>query len=235
MYGWRTAIRRFPGYATTLSGRCENARVQEDVAAPGGDGFYRGLAYGGGSLWLSQIVGGDIANADAVTRIDLRQVRSGRSTSHAPHRGLRGRAGTATCGSTTSTTEASRDCSRRREQRQPSTASPPRPPFRSSTETPSGSETGRRRKSSASVRSDPPGPTGSPCRGHGRRMERRGRCGRRVGDDSSQQRAVANRSEDEQRDPREPPLPADRRRRGRRRCLGDGARTVTSTVRSAGH
>jgi DNA-binding SARP family transcriptional activator/streptogramin lyase len=38
--------------------------------APGGDGFYRGLAYGGGSLWLSQIVGGDVQNADAVTQID---------------------------------------------------------------------------------------------------------------------------------------------------------------------
>ena len=38
--------------------------------APGGDGFFRGLAYGGGSLWLSQIVGGDRQNADAVTRID---------------------------------------------------------------------------------------------------------------------------------------------------------------------
>ncbi len=38
--------------------------------APGGDGFFRGLAYGGGSLWLSQIVGGDVTNADTVTRIN---------------------------------------------------------------------------------------------------------------------------------------------------------------------
>jgi DNA-binding SARP family transcriptional activator/streptogramin lyase len=40
------------------------------LPAPGGDGFYRGLAYGGGSLWLSQIVGGDVRNANAVTQIN---------------------------------------------------------------------------------------------------------------------------------------------------------------------
>jgi DNA-binding SARP family transcriptional activator/streptogramin lyase len=38
--------------------------------APGGAGFFRGLAYGGGSLWLSEIVGGDIPNAHTVTRIN---------------------------------------------------------------------------------------------------------------------------------------------------------------------
>jgi streptogramin lyase len=38
--------------------------------ALGGDGFFRGLAYGGGSLWLSEIVGGDLPNAHTVTRIN---------------------------------------------------------------------------------------------------------------------------------------------------------------------
>jgi sugar lactone lactonase YvrE len=38
----------------------------------GGDGFYRGLAYGGGSLWMSEIAGGDQPNPHAVTRIDPR-------------------------------------------------------------------------------------------------------------------------------------------------------------------
>lgn len=38
----------------------------------GGDGFYRGLVYGGGSLWTSEIVGGDQSNPHAVTRIDPR-------------------------------------------------------------------------------------------------------------------------------------------------------------------
>lgn len=32
------------------------------LPAPGGDGFYRGLAFGDGSLWVSQIEGGDINN-----------------------------------------------------------------------------------------------------------------------------------------------------------------------------
>lgn len=38
----------------------------------GGDGFYRGLAYGGGSLWISEIAGGDQPNPHAVTQIDPR-------------------------------------------------------------------------------------------------------------------------------------------------------------------
>ena len=38
----------------------------------GGDGFYRGLVYGGGSLWISEIVGGDLPNQHGVTRIDPR-------------------------------------------------------------------------------------------------------------------------------------------------------------------
>jgi sugar lactone lactonase YvrE len=38
----------------------------------GGDGFYRGLAYGGGSLWVSEIAGGDQPNPHSVTRVDPR-------------------------------------------------------------------------------------------------------------------------------------------------------------------
>jgi DNA-binding SARP family transcriptional activator/sugar lactone lactonase YvrE len=38
----------------------------------GGDGFYRGLAYGGGSLWVSEIVGGDQPNPHGVTSVDPR-------------------------------------------------------------------------------------------------------------------------------------------------------------------
>jgi SARP family transcriptional regulator, regulator of embCAB operon len=37
---------------------------------PGGDGFYRGLAYGGGSLWVGNIEGGDVGNPKTVTEID---------------------------------------------------------------------------------------------------------------------------------------------------------------------
>jgi streptogramin lyase len=35
----------------------------------GGEGFYRGLAYGGGSLWVSEVFGGDDAG-DVVTEVD---------------------------------------------------------------------------------------------------------------------------------------------------------------------
>jgi DNA-binding SARP family transcriptional activator/streptogramin lyase len=38
----------------------------------GGDGFYRGLAYGGGFLWISEVAGGDHPNPHAVIRIDPR-------------------------------------------------------------------------------------------------------------------------------------------------------------------
>jgi DNA-binding SARP family transcriptional activator/sugar lactone lactonase YvrE len=38
----------------------------------GGDGFYRGLTYGGGYLWISEIAGGDQPNQHGVTRIDPR-------------------------------------------------------------------------------------------------------------------------------------------------------------------
>jgi DNA-binding SARP family transcriptional activator/streptogramin lyase len=36
----------------------------------GGGGFLRGLAYGGGSLWVGEIVGGDIPNADRLTQLN---------------------------------------------------------------------------------------------------------------------------------------------------------------------
>ena len=42
---------------------------KKTLPAPGGDGFYRGLAYGGGSLWLSQILGGG-SNASVLTEIN---------------------------------------------------------------------------------------------------------------------------------------------------------------------
>jgi DNA-binding SARP family transcriptional activator/streptogramin lyase len=36
----------------------------------GGYGFLRGLAYGGGALWIGEIFGGDVSNADRLTRIN---------------------------------------------------------------------------------------------------------------------------------------------------------------------
>jgi DNA-binding SARP family transcriptional activator len=45
---------------------------RETWPVPGGDGFYRGLAYGGGALWVSQIEGGDSLNPDVLTRVDAR-------------------------------------------------------------------------------------------------------------------------------------------------------------------
>jgi streptogramin lyase len=38
----------------------------------GGEGFYRGMTYGGGSLWVTEIFGGDIPNEGAVTQVDPR-------------------------------------------------------------------------------------------------------------------------------------------------------------------
>jgi SARP family transcriptional regulator, regulator of embCAB operon len=38
----------------------------------GGAGFLRGLAYGGGSLWIGEIFGGDTPNANTVTQLDPR-------------------------------------------------------------------------------------------------------------------------------------------------------------------
>jgi DNA-binding SARP family transcriptional activator/streptogramin lyase len=36
----------------------------------GGDGFLRGLAYGGGSLWVGEVSGGDVPNATTITQVD---------------------------------------------------------------------------------------------------------------------------------------------------------------------
>jgi len=38
----------------------------------GGDGFYRGLAFGDGSLWVSKVAEGDVPNDDFVIRVDPR-------------------------------------------------------------------------------------------------------------------------------------------------------------------
>jgi DNA-binding SARP family transcriptional activator/streptogramin lyase len=45
-------------------------RFKTTLSAPGGDGFYRGLAYGDGSLWVTQIVGGAIDNTNTLTEIN---------------------------------------------------------------------------------------------------------------------------------------------------------------------
>jgi class 3 adenylate cyclase/streptogramin lyase len=37
---------------------------------PGGDGFYRGLAYGGGSLWVSEVFGDNPPQSHSVTEVD---------------------------------------------------------------------------------------------------------------------------------------------------------------------
>jgi class 3 adenylate cyclase len=43
----------------------------ETWPVPGGDGFYRGLAYGGGSLWVSEVTGGDRPpERHTVTQVD---------------------------------------------------------------------------------------------------------------------------------------------------------------------
>jgi SARP family transcriptional regulator, regulator of embCAB operon len=47
-------------------------RFKATWPAAGGDGFYRGLAYGGGSLWVSELDGGDSSNPHTVTRVDPR-------------------------------------------------------------------------------------------------------------------------------------------------------------------
>jgi len=43
---------------------------KKTIPVDGGEGFLRGLAYGGGSLWLGEIFGGDVPNADKLTRLD---------------------------------------------------------------------------------------------------------------------------------------------------------------------
>jgi DNA-binding SARP family transcriptional activator/streptogramin lyase len=65
-------------YPTTIPGLHDDVvqlgaktlAFKKTLPAPGGHGFFRGLAYGGGSLWLSQIVGGDTSNVNSVTEID---------------------------------------------------------------------------------------------------------------------------------------------------------------------
>jgi DNA-binding SARP family transcriptional activator/streptogramin lyase len=43
---------------------------KKTIRVDGGEGFLRGLAYGGGSLWISEIFGGDVPNADRLTRLN---------------------------------------------------------------------------------------------------------------------------------------------------------------------
>ncbi|HZR96492.1 MAG TPA: BTAD domain-containing putative transcriptional regulator [Gaiellaceae bacterium] len=43
---------------------------EKTLPVEGGSGFLRGLAYGGGSLWLGEIFGGDVANANRLTRLN---------------------------------------------------------------------------------------------------------------------------------------------------------------------
>lgn len=40
------------------------------LPVPGGDGFYRGLAFGGGSIWVGQISFGNMATENVVTEVD---------------------------------------------------------------------------------------------------------------------------------------------------------------------
>jgi DNA-binding SARP family transcriptional activator/sugar lactone lactonase YvrE len=45
-------------------------KFEKTIAVDGGAGFLRALAYGGGSLWLGEIFGGDGPNADRLTRLN---------------------------------------------------------------------------------------------------------------------------------------------------------------------
>lgn len=45
-------------------------QFKNTLPAPGGDGFYRGLTYGDGSLWVTQVVGGGINNPNTLTEIN---------------------------------------------------------------------------------------------------------------------------------------------------------------------
>ena len=204
---------------------------KKTLPAPGGDGFFRGLVYGGGSLWASQIVGGDVANADTVTQIDAQtgKERTIHLTREANELAWSGGYGDLwidnfSDGSLTRlhpATGAARTVGVGEVATQPTAlvvdgsvvwvadwASPrARPPQR-----------GR-------IASDSPhlpanGRPGDWCLG------RRDGRGRRLGDDAARPRAVADRSEDEQRQAREPSRPADRRRSRRQRRLGDVAKTM---------
>ena len=156
------------------SSRCKNARLRKDVARARRQGFFQAsptAAARSGSPRSSA--------ATSTTQMPSRgSTRDGCGADDQPRTkrpGLPGPADTAaTSGSPTSQTEASHTPIRQLERSKPSTRSRTSLSSRSSTETSSGLETGggaaigsarrRRRKSSASVRSDPPGPTGSPSR-----------------------------------------------------------------------
>jgi DNA-binding SARP family transcriptional activator/streptogramin lyase len=43
---------------------------EKTYPVPEGDGYYRGLAFGDGSLWVSKVAGGDVPNEDIVVRVD---------------------------------------------------------------------------------------------------------------------------------------------------------------------
>jgi streptogramin lyase len=45
---------------------------KQTLPASGGDGFLRGMTYGGGALWVTEIFGGGLPNLGAVTRVDPR-------------------------------------------------------------------------------------------------------------------------------------------------------------------
>ena len=143
---------------------------------------------------------------------------------------MRGRAATATCGSTTSATEASHDCIRRPERQEPSASARSDP-----TDGPGRRRQRRLGRRLGVARARPPqrGRIASdsphlPADGRPRDwcLGRRDGRGRRLGDDAARPRAVADRSEDEQRQAREPSRPADRRRSRRQRRLGDVAKTM---------
>ncbi len=216
--GSPTATRRAPGTRRHRAGRREDARLQEDAglspAAMASSEASPTAAARSGSPRSSAAT----RKSDTVTQIDPQT--GAQRTIHLARDawGLPGRAGTATSGSTTSTTEASRDCTRQPER--PRTVDiagrdPTRLPW-SSTATSSGSADWCvpqvvRLSAVGSPRTSPHLPA------HGRpsdwRLDRRGRCRCHLGDDASRPRALAYRSEDEQRDTREPSLPADRRHR----------------------
>ena len=65
---------------------------------PPGEGFFRGLAYGGGSLWVSDVFGPiGLPKRHKVTQVTRRPVHSARSRSPSRRSGFPGPARTATC------------------------------------------------------------------------------------------------------------------------------------------
>ena len=132
----------------------QSSRVREDVARSGRRRVLPRPRLRRRLTLALQIDGGDRTNANTITGSTPRQVRRTRSTSHVPRPNSPGRAPTASSGSTTSTTEASHDYSPTPERHAPSTMSPTRRPFQSSTAISSGSATGQGRRSCAYERSD---------------------------------------------------------------------------------